>query len=128
MGRPSRSAPGLLLLAAVIAFAARGVAAAPPPANVVRLGGAIEALPGGRARARAILEIAPGYHVNAHVPRQAFLVPTDLTLFGGTFGTPSYPEPVERRFAFARGVDQDEWAGAPPEGRSRGTVSTISSP
>lgn len=101
MGRPSRSAPGLLLLAAVIAFAARGVAAAPPPANVVHLGGAIEALAGGRARARAILEIAPGYHVNAHVPRQAFLVPTDLTLVGGTFGTPSYPEPVERRFAFA---------------------------
>jgi len=101
MGRSLRSAPALVLLAAAIALATPEAGAAPPPANVVRLGGAIEALPGGRARARTTLEIAPGFHVNAHVPRQAFLVPTDLTLVGGGFGTPTYPEPVERRFSFA---------------------------
>lgn len=101
MGRPSRSAPGLVFLSAVVALAASAAEAAPPPANVVKLGGAIEALPGGRSRARATLEIAPGYHVNAHVPRQAFLVPTDVALVGGSFGPPVYPEPVERRFSFA---------------------------
>ncbi|MBU6281244.1 thioredoxin family protein [bacterium] len=89
------------LVAAIALAATVSAGAATAPAGVVKLGGAIEALPGGRARARATLEIAPGFHVNAHVPRQAFLVPTDLTLTSGGFGPPSYPEPVERKFAFA---------------------------
>ena len=64
-------------------------------------------------RARLVVEegqvlveasIAPGWHVNAHVPRDTFLVPTTLTLEpppGVQGGEVVYPEPVERELAFA---------------------------
>jgi thioredoxin:protein disulfide reductase len=48
--------------------------------------------------------IAPGWHVNAHVPRDAFMIATTLTLTppsGQTAGEVAYPEPVERRLAVA---------------------------
>src|SRR5439155_572591 len=57
------------------------------------------------AEGQAIVEVtvAPGWHVNAHDPRDDFLVPTTLTLLppdGMRAGEVVYPEPVERRLAF----------------------------
>jgi thioredoxin:protein disulfide reductase len=57
-------------------------------------------------QARVEVTVAPGWHVNAHFPRDAFLVPTTLTLEpppGVEVGEVVYPEPVERELSFAGG-------------------------
>ena len=85
---------GALALAAIAAAVAADV-----PTEVVR--GQLVARAG---RATAEVTIAPGWHVNAHTPRDAFMVPTTLTLVpppGVTAGAVAYPEPVERRLAVA---------------------------
>jgi thiol:disulfide interchange protein DsbD len=85
---------GALALAALAAAVAADV-----PTEVVR--GQLVARAG---RATADVTIAPGWHVNAHAPRDAFMVPTTLTLVpppGVTAGAVAYPEPVERRLAVA---------------------------
>lgn len=53
----------------------------------------------------AVVEVtmAPGWHVNANRPRDAFMIPTTVTLTppaGMRAGEVTYPEPVERRLAF----------------------------
>ena len=57
------------------------------------------------ADGQAVVEVtvAPGWHVNAHDPRDDFLVPTTLTLLppdGMRASEVVYAEPVERRLAF----------------------------
>jgi thiol:disulfide interchange protein DsbD len=55
-------------------------------------------------QAIAEVTIAPGWHVNAHEPRDAFLIPTTLTLTpppGQTAGAVAWPAPVERTLAFS---------------------------
>ncbi|HYY06596.1 MAG TPA: cytochrome c biogenesis protein CcdA, partial [Candidatus Limnocylindria bacterium] len=72
--------------------------AAPPPADVVRA-----KLTAGGGRAVVEATIAPGWHVNAHQPRDEFLIPTTLTLTppaGVRAGEIQYPPPVERRLKF----------------------------
>jgi thioredoxin:protein disulfide reductase len=84
-----------LVLATIAVVAAASVAAAD---DVVRA----------RLRAadgQAVVEatIAPGWHVNAHEPRDRFLIPTTLTIVppaGVRVGSVVYPAPVERRLAF----------------------------
>jgi thiol:disulfide interchange protein DsbD len=52
------------------------------------------------------ITIAPGWHVNAHEPRDEFLIPTTLTFApppGRTVGDVKWPEPVERTLAFSPG-------------------------
>ena len=54
---------------------------------------------------QAVVEmtVSPGWHVNAHDPRDDFLVPTTLTVRppdGMRASEVVYPEPVERRLAF----------------------------
>ena len=56
---------------------------------------------GGQAEIEAT--IAPGWHVNAHQPRDGFLIPTTVTLVppaGVRAGEVRYPTPVEKRLAF----------------------------
>lgn len=73
--------------------------AAPPPPEVVsgrlvREGGALVAL----------ATIAPGWHVNAHEPRDEFLIPTTLEVTppaGVAVGSIEYPAGVERTLAFS---------------------------
>jgi len=58
------------------------------------------------ARAVAEVTIASGWHVNAHQPRDEFLIPTTLTMTPpeGVRALPvEYPPPVERELAFAPG-------------------------
>jgi len=57
------------------------------------------------ADGQAVVEVtvAPGWHVNAHDPRDDFLVPTTLTILppdGMRASEVVYAEPVERRLAF----------------------------
>ena len=52
------------------------------------------------------MTIAPGWHVNAHEPRDEFLIPTTLELTpppGQTAGAVAWPSPVERTLAFSPG-------------------------
>ena len=85
-------APGLL---AALVLLAPGARAAEDVVSATLAG----------AEGQAIVEVtvAPGWHVNAHDPRDDFLVPTTLTLLppdGMRAGEVVYPEPVERRLAF----------------------------
>ncbi len=57
---------------------------------------------GGQAVVEAT--IAPGWHVNAHTPRDRFLIPTtvEFTLPPGVaVGRVAYPEPVGQRLGFS---------------------------
>jgi thiol:disulfide interchange protein DsbD len=86
-----------LALAAAVAVACVAVAA-PAADDVVRARLDVDA-----RRAVVEMTIAPGWHVNAHVPRDDFLIPTTLTLVapaGVRVGDVEYPAPVERRLAF----------------------------
>lgn len=50
------------------------------------------------------VQIAPGWHIHAHVPSEEFLVPTELSLSAGPgvrTGAIQYPEGQLRSFAFA---------------------------
>lgn len=52
----------------------------------------------------ARLVIADGWHVNAHRPKEPFLIPTVLTLDapdGVTLGEVEYPAPIEKRMGFS---------------------------
>src|SRR5215470_9461488 len=59
---------------------------------------------GDKFKVAVSLQIADGYHINAHVPSEDYLVPTTLTLAGTPeirFGEPVYPAAVERAFEFS---------------------------
>ena len=60
-------------------------------------------LSAGEGQAVVEMTVAPGWHVNAHDPRDDFLVPTTLTVVppdGMRAGAVVYPEPVERKLTF----------------------------
>ena len=59
---------------------------------------------GDKFKVAVSLQIADGYHINAHVPSEDYLVPTTLTLGGAPeirFGEPAYPAATERAFEFS---------------------------
>ena len=50
------------------------------------------------------VELKDGWHVNAHRPRQDYLIPTTLTIeppAGARVGEVAYPEPVDRQLEFS---------------------------
>ena len=58
----------------------------------------------GPHEAVAELVIVPGWHVNAHAPRDKFLIPTSVDFAapaGVRVGEVRYPDPVERRLGFS---------------------------
>jgi len=60
------------------------------------------------AAGEAVVEVtvAPGWHINAHAPRDQFLIPTALEVIappGVRPGDVQYPEPVDRPLAFSGG-------------------------
>ncbi|MGD9764441.1 MAG: protein-disulfide reductase DsbD family protein [Candidatus Binatia bacterium] len=62
-------------------------------------------------------KIAPGWHINAHQPKQPFLVPTTLKLAlpaGVTADDPRYPEPLTRSFSFAGDEQLSVYEGEVP--------------
>ena len=61
---------------------------------------------GAQTTVEAVVKIETGWHINAHTPTEAFLVPTALSLTtppGVTAGEPAYPPGVLHSFAFAPG-------------------------
>jgi thiol:disulfide interchange protein DsbD len=91
----------LLLVAAGAALVSLGAAPGLAADEVVR--GRLS-VSGGQAVVEAT--VAPGWHVNAHAPRDKFLIPTTLDVKpapGVRVGTVVYPEPVERKLAFMGG-------------------------
>jgi hypothetical protein len=58
---------------------AAGSARSADAAPVLKLGGYVEESDS-TVRVRGIVEITDGYHINAHVPDEVFLIPTVLTL------------------------------------------------
>src|SRR5262249_11199815 len=89
----------VLLPALLLAFVpVLGHAAPPDPVTAH--------LRAGNAEAIVELTIAPGWHVNAHTPRDEFLVPTTLEIeapAGQKAAEVSWPEPVERTLAISPG-------------------------
>jgi thioredoxin:protein disulfide reductase len=60
--------------------------------------------PGAAARAAVVAEIAPGYHINAHIPSLDYLIPTELKFTAGKqFDVTgiSYPKGKLQRLSFA---------------------------
>src|SRR5215469_17545973 len=54
---------------------------------------------GDKFKVAVSLQVADGYHINAHVPSEEYLVPTTLTLTappGIRLSDPIYPAPIER--------------------------------
>ena len=99
-----RVAKTIRMLAALGTWVLLGTGSARPAdaAPVLKLGGHVEEIDGS-VRVRGIVKIADGYHINAHVPDEVFLIPTVLTLEadGVTFEEPTYPEPEAQTFAFS---------------------------
>ena len=90
----------------VCALAAVGAAGAPPAAvatvKVVDL--PAEAAPGSSFRLSVQTHLEAGWHVNAHKPADAFLIPTELSFEaadGLKVDEPSYPDPLTHKFAFS---------------------------
>src|SRR5207253_2907137 len=87
---------------AVLVGLSVAVSAAPPPEDVVRA-----KLTAGGGQAVVEATITPGWHVNAHQPRDEFLIPTTVTLTppaGVRAGEVKYPPPVEKRLGFSGGT------------------------
>jgi len=97
----------LLALALVLGTGTLARADGPPrPTDLVDYdkGKDVQIAPGGTAHAVLKFKVKEGWHVNAHVPHEDFLVPTVLTLneAGGVKpGKPVYPKPVEAKLSFS---------------------------
>jgi DsbC/DsbD-like thiol-disulfide interchange protein len=84
------------LIAATV-LAVRVAAAADPVTAALRLE---------NGRAVVDMTIASGWHVNAHAPRDRFLIPTTLELTppsGVRAGDVQYPTPIEKALEFSEG-------------------------
>jgi thiol:disulfide interchange protein DsbD len=60
--------------------------------------------PQGKFKVALVLEVANGYHINAHVPTQDYLIPTNVVFqppAGIRLSEPLYPPPMTRTFEFA---------------------------
>jgi thiol:disulfide interchange protein DsbD len=115
MMKPSQDAnhhPGrwLLLLALVFLLPSWGVAQEgelPAPEDVVAVSAYISLSgvhPGGSGVLALVGDTLPGWHVNAHLPSEDFLIPTEVAISapaGLTFREPDYPEGELVQFQFA---------------------------
>ncbi len=105
--------PAVLLLALLVAD---GAAAEDAP-RVLEATAAVapaEVLPGASAELAVSVTLEPGWHVNAHVPSEPYLIPTELTLTMPPVvqaGEVRYPPGEERRFAFNPGKALATYAG-----------------
>ena len=60
--------------------------------------------PQGKFKVAVVLEVADGYHINAHVPTLDYLIPTNVVFqppAGIRVSEPLYPPPMTRTFEFA---------------------------
>jgi len=93
-----RRTSGLLAALLIAVGPALARAAAPDPVS-----GRLRA---GGAEAVVEVSVAPGWHINAHTPRDEFLIATTLEIVpppGQKVAEVAWPQPVERTLAFAPG-------------------------
>src|SRR4030095_4845433 len=60
--------------------------------------------PQSKFKLAVVLEVADGYHINAHVPTMDYLIPTNVVFqspAGIRVSEPVYPPPMTRTFEFA---------------------------
>ena len=72
--------------------------------GTVTVEGGGEFAPGSSFKLEIALDVAAGWHINAHVPADEFLIPTEVTLAapeGVELGELTYPEPELLAFAFS---------------------------
>lgn len=65
-----------------------------------------KAIQGTTLQAAIVAKLADGFHVNAHIPTEKWLIPTELTvapLKGVTVASTLYPAPIEKALAFSDG-------------------------
>jgi thiol:disulfide interchange protein DsbD len=65
-----------------------------------------QAARGGQTGLDILLEVAPGWHINAHQPTESYLIPTEARLTlppGVSTDAIDYPQPDRKTFAFAHG-------------------------
>jgi DsbC/DsbD-like thiol-disulfide interchange protein len=113
MGRGNR-APHMLARIAFLALAVLTLNAAaqdsayPPAASVLqpRAYVSLQPVPAGRAFEVAVVaKISPGFHINAHVPSEEYLIPTKVTAElspGVLVVETTYPRGVMRAFRFSK--------------------------
>src|SRR5688500_1309361 len=64
--------------------------------------------PGDKFKLAVVLNVEPGYHINAHVPSDPGLIATAISLEptpGIRLSEPNYPAPVYQRFEFLPNTD-----------------------
>lgn len=108
-GVPSLLARIMLLALAAIALNALAQEGALPPATSILQPQAyvsLQPVPRGRAFQIAVVaKISPGFHINAHMPSEDYLIPTKVTadLSPGVFLVETtYPRGVMRSFRFSK--------------------------
>lgn len=72
---------------------------------IVEISGTLAPARDGSSLVQVRATIAHGFHVNAHLPAEKWLIPTTLSLVspGVSFADFEYPDPLEAEFAFAPG-------------------------
>jgi len=94
---------GCALLAGLIAFATPGLAQAPVVVSghwVLETDGAHA---GSTVKTAVVAEVAPGYHINDHVPSLDYLIPTELKIAPAAplaLGPVLYPKGKAEKFTF----------------------------
>ncbi len=93
----------LVLLPFLLSVPAPAQPAAGQPDVKAKLVAPASMAPGAKATVAVEMALGPGWHVNAHVPSEKFLIPTDAALSAspGAVSAVRYPKDVERRFAFS---------------------------
>jgi thiol:disulfide interchange protein DsbD len=107
-----------LWIALALAFAAVAADDPPPPEEIVEVH--VESAgfspSAGTLRVEMAVEIAKGWHINAHVPSSPELIPTTLTVEPPDdfrIGEIEYPDPEEIPFEFAGGKPLAVYTGSP---------------
>ncbi|MBI3784778.1 MAG: thioredoxin family protein [Deltaproteobacteria bacterium] len=96
----------VLLSIVALLFGVAGAAQAQGKASLTLQLAAPPAIRGAETGIEAQVQVAAGWHINAHQPNDPFLIPTELKLVvppGISSGTTHYPPPQEKSFAFAPG-------------------------
>jgi len=101
---PCRIAPFAALIAALLAVPAP---AAQDEPRIVQVKGCLSrdaVRPGETFQAALVLRIQPGYHINDNAPLDEFMIPTTLTIDGGTdfeIVEIAYPKGRRARFSYS---------------------------
>ena len=100
---------GLLLTALILSAPVHAQNAADPSSSIVSphfVADSDRLVAGRPFRLSFVARIKSGWHINSHKPKEEYLIPTDVSVSvqpsaGLSFGAPTYPKHIERKFAFS---------------------------